>query len=389
MPAARVRLSFSMQLITYAPLLRTSSQRAHLCGCIRSLTVPARRLAAAGPVVSMSVLSMPPQHYLLVVHEGSGAAVWDLRAQIMVAVAGHGSGSGGGRGNGGDDGPAAAASSTSSKLAAITAAAWLPGSSKGDFATGHQDGAVCIWDMPASAGNSTSSTTSNGPIKQQQTLQAQLVSQLQGGSSASSGGSPKRHRHSSSRAGPRLRPVASLEFAAGAVECLVVFGGNEEDRPDGLTLLPLPEPAPVCAEAPCTRLLHTGAGICQDAEPCSDRACARLLTPYPMRAVLTAVVCVLPPQAPGIEDADATQQHQQAATAAAVQLPWLGPILQTALVPMQVRLPSISQLGGRQTSFLCWQEDETGRLFFCLLVCWIQGCSVSSNASMQELCFTV
>lgn len=200
----------------------------------------------------MSVLSMPPHHYLLVVHEGSGAAVWDLRAQIIVAVARHGGSSGDGRGNGGEDGPAAAASSTSSKLAAITAAAWLPGSSKGDFASGHSDGAVCIWDMPASAGNS-SSITSNGPIKQQQQpLQAQLVSQLQGGSSASSGGSPKKHRHSSSRAGPRLRPVASLAFAAGAVECLVVFGGNEEDRPDGLTLLPLPEPSQVRMEAPCT-----------------------------------------------------------------------------------------------------------------------------------------
>jgi hypothetical protein len=33
----------------------------------------------------------------------------------------------------------------------------------------------------------------------------------------------------------------------------------------------------------------------------------------------------------GLEDVDAVQQQQQA-----VQLPWLGPILQTALVPMQV-----------------------------------------------------
>lgn len=104
----------------------------------------------------------------------------------------------------------------------------------------------------------------------------------------------------------------------------------------------------------------------------SSRTCARLPTSYPMRAVLTAVVCVLPRQAPGIEDADAAQQHQQAATAAAVQLPWLGPILQAALVPMQVRLCSISQLGGAQTSVLCWQEEETGCLFVCLSVCLIQ-----------------
>lgn len=220
--------------------------------------VPARRLAASGPVVCMSVLSMPPHHYLLVVHEGSGAAVWDFRAQVVVAVLSHISSSAA-------DGEsnvvsANGGSSQHKRMAAITAAAWLPGSSKGDFATGHQDGSVCVWDMPPSAGNTTGST-SNGSSKagklprdllqQQQTLQAQLVLQLQGSSiSASYGGSgdgspTKKHGHRSSRAGPRYRPVASLDFVGGAVECLAVFGGNDVDRPDGLTLLPLPEPTQV------------------------------------------------------------------------------------------------------------------------------------------------
>lgn len=235
--------------------------------------VPARRLAASGPIVCMSVLSMPPHHYLLVVHEGSGAAVWDLRAQLIVAVLGH---------NSGDAIGSAANGGSSSRPAAITAAAWLPGSSKGDFATGHEDGAVCIWDMPPSAGSSASSSTSNGtgkqsklagdvlqPLQQQHSLQAQLVSQLQGSSSASSGGSPKKRAGKSNRAGPRYRPVKSLEFAAGAVECLAVFGGNEVDRPNGLTLLPLPEPTQVCL------------GACVPAYPCKE-LCSQQLPQLPV-----------------------------------------------------------------------------------------------------------
>jgi hypothetical protein len=228
-------------------LLKQGVLRVLLCVC----AVPARRLAATGPVVCMSVLSMPPHHYLLVVHEGSGAAVWDLRAQLIVAVLGHSSGD--------TVGVSANGGSSSSRPAAITAATWLPGSSKGDFATGHEDGTVCIWDMPPSAGSSASSSVSNGPstqsklpgdvLQQQHKLQAQLVSQLQGSSSARSGGSPKKRAGRSSRAGPRYRPVKSLEFVAGTVECLAVFGGNEVDRPDGLTLLPLPEPAQVCVPA--------------------------------------------------------------------------------------------------------------------------------------------
>lgn len=205
----------------------------------------------------MSVLSMPPHHYLLIVHEGSGAAMWDLRAQVVVAVA---NGANGTCSSSNDD-------SSDSQLAAITAAVWLPGSSKGDFATGHRDGAVCIWEMPASAG-SNGSSSSNSTTKQaaklsgdaqhqqqQHSMRAQLVAELQVGSSSrnsTAGGSSPRHqgrKHSS-----RCRPVKTLEFVAGPLECLAVFGGDEVDRPDGLTLLPLPEPAQVCSLAPWHRL---------------------------------------------------------------------------------------------------------------------------------------
>lgn len=243
----------------------------------------------------MSVLSMPPHHYLLVVHEGSGAAVWDLRAQLVVAVLSNGSSSGGGAGGGGsaggvDSNGRSSPSIPSSRFAPITTAAWLPGSSKGDFATGHEDGAICIWEMPPSAGSSSSSSssaanvaaTSNGsggsrapgkassdvlfaqqqlhPQQHRHSLQAQLVSQVYVSSSGASGGraSPglgaATHHHSSSSSGGRLggsrcRPVQSVEFVGGQVECLAVFGGNEVDRPDGLTLVPLPEPVQVSSKA--------------------------------------------------------------------------------------------------------------------------------------------
>jgi hypothetical protein len=45
--------------------------------------------------------------------------------------------------------------------------------------------------------------------------------------------------------------------------------------------------------------------------------------------ICCAAVCC---QGEGLDDAE----QQQAVAAEAVQLPWLGPILQTALVPMQV-----------------------------------------------------
>jgi len=205
---------------------------------------------------------MPPHHCLLVVHEGSGAAVWDLRGQVTVAVL-NSSGSGGSGGNG--DGV------VSSRLAGVTAAAWLPGSSKGDFATGHDDGAVYVWEMPASAGGSSTSVgNSNGSSSSlskqaglpgdmlqphRQTLQAQLVSRLQCSGSG--------------RATARHRPVKSLEFVAGAVECVVVFGGNEFDRPDGLTLLPLPEPSQVR----CSRLSVLQLAASERCGPCFRLIC--------------------------------------------------------------------------------------------------------------------
>jgi hypothetical protein len=41
----------------------------------------------------------------------------------------------------------------------------------------------------------------------------------------------------------RCRPVASLQHVSmGRAEGLLVFGGGDEMQPDGLVLLPLPEP---------------------------------------------------------------------------------------------------------------------------------------------------
>jgi hypothetical protein len=221
-------------------------------------------------VQQLEVLSAPPHQYLLAVHEGSGAAVWDLRAQALAAV-------------------------LPSGTAAATAAAWLPGSSDGDFVTGHADGAVCVWAMPPAAdgssgsSNSSSNTAANGSAAppEQQALQASLVHELRvcGSSSAAGAGrrSPGRRPPHKAASAPRCHPVRRVEFVAGAVECVAVLGGGELDAPEALALLLLPESAAAAPDDPQQQVLQ-----------------------------------------------------QPPAAAGAVRLPWLGPILDTALVPMQV-----------------------------------------------------
>jgi hypothetical protein len=196
--------------------------------------VPARSLAAKGRVVQLEVLSTPPHQHLLAVHEGR-AAVWDLRAQALVAVVD------------------ASAAAEAAAAAAVTAAAWLPGSSKGDFATGHADGSVCIWALPAGAGSTgphssskaRHSSASQPPDSPRPQLQACLVQQLHVCCSSQASSSPKRKAH---RAAPRCHPVRQLHFVAGSVECVAVLGGGEVDRPESLALLPIPEPRPVSVE---------------------------------------------------------------------------------------------------------------------------------------------
>lgn len=204
--------------------------------------VPARKLDASGPVILLSVQSDAPYQHLLVLHQGSGAAVWDLRAQILVTR-------------------------VRSDAGQMTAAEWLHGSSRGDFATGHANGDINVWslvDRSSSSGGggvfSTSSSSGGGGSNwqdadktklTQQLLHPQLLAQLR----VTASGCPVQQRVSSPRRGRaqrqplctesgrhKCRPVQSLHYVSmGNAEGLLVFGGGEEGQPDGLLLLPLPE----------------------------------------------------------------------------------------------------------------------------------------------------
>jgi hypothetical protein len=97
----------------------------------------------------------------------------------------------------------------------------------------------------------------------QQLLQPQLLAQLRVTASASSSAySQQQQRRSVSPAGvkpvqqqrqqqvQRCRPVASLQHVSmGRAEGLLVLGGGDEMQPDGLVLLPLPEPKLVGTQA--------------------------------------------------------------------------------------------------------------------------------------------
>lgn len=206
-----------LALVQLSPTLRPGSR-----WLLFLLVVAPRRLDAAGAVTCLSVLSQPPYQHLLVVHEDSGAGVWDLRAQVLVASA-----------RSGDHGQ-------------VTAAAWLHNSSRGDFATGHASGNINIWSLSAGSDSSSNSTwqatASNMPEQQKPLLLEQLQVFPQSRPRNSRVESTKASTAASSRSKGRCRAVLTLQHVPGRTESLLVFGGGDVDKPDGLVLLPLPEP---------------------------------------------------------------------------------------------------------------------------------------------------
>eukprot|EP00878_Enallax_costatus_P027200 GHUV01029262.1.p1 GENE.GHUV01029262.1~~GHUV01029262.1.p1 ORF type:complete len:638 (+),score=216.01 GHUV01029262.1:649-2562(+) len=231
-------------------------------------SIPPRKLDAAGAVTLLSVLSQPPYQHLLAVHEESGAVIWDLRAQVLVA-----------RVRSDDNGQ-------------VTAAAWLHNSSKGDFATGHASGDINIWSLPAGLDSSSGSWQAAGSNTAEQ-LKPLLLEQLQvvpRPPSKHNRAKSSKHRTAEGAGSAaegnsrgRCRAVLALQHVPGHKESLLVLGGGDIDRPDGLVLLPLPEPS-------------------------VDS---------------------------GIEDPTSLDEQQRSAAAAAYNLPWLGPICGHALVPPQ------------------------------------------------------
>jgi hypothetical protein len=222
--------------------------------------VSPQKLEARGQVTFLAVLSRPPVHLLLIVHAASSASVWDLRAQQLLASVNP------------DSTPAALPGSRSggSRTAPqvgsqVTAATWLGGCTRGDFATGHANGEVLVWALPPGADDEAVDSTSSG-VGQRQGQQHQ---RRQDGSDGGSGGGTRAERPSSdATAGggsndaalrsPRLlsrlratqsaaaRPVVSLEFlVTGGKKALLVLGGQQADHPDALTLIPLPRPTEV------------------------------------------------------------------------------------------------------------------------------------------------
>ena len=156
--------------------------------------VHAKQLGAVGEVSHLTTLSNSPVHHLLAVYPQSGAVVWDLRArQLLAEISTRPS----------------RATGAARKFGGITAACWVLNSSKGSFATGHETGVVNVWALPQQE--------LQGNQQQPELLVTLRVSE-----------------------DALCRPVRRLDYVLGKQEGLLVFGGQDEDRPDGLVLLPVP-----------------------------------------------------------------------------------------------------------------------------------------------------
>jgi hypothetical protein len=286
----------------------------------------------------MAASSRPPTHLLLTVHAGSGAAVWDMRAQQLVAVV---VGSG-------DDGSGHLSPRVSGSVrgsAPVTSAVWLggaekdgssggggsgggggsSGSSRGDFATGHSNGEILIWALP---------TDSNHHDQQQPEPPAGLKGKATAMAAAAAAAAAAAIGRGDKPQGPlpprlvsRLRVVqSSTAQAVRALSYLVVdgresllaLGGQEEDRPNGLTLLPIPQPplddasTPRAADGSAGRLKAAGSQDQGAADALADVPAAAAAAAAPSRAASGAL--------PG-------------AGAAARALPWFGIICAHTVVP--------------------------------------------------------
>jgi len=236
-------------------------------------TVPAAKLQAFGEVSFLAASPTPGTHLLLTIHSDGTAAVWDMRAQRLVTRVTSTTGARTGTAGGEPLSPRVAGSVRGS--GAVKAAAWLGGggggggsgggsgsgegdggsggsNGKGDFATGHSNGEILIWSLPTSQ-------------QQQQQQQAQPAAVPRGKKAAAAAAAAAEASAAAAAAEDkqsapqpllvsRLRivqthaaaAVRSLDYlVVGGEEHLLVLGALEEDRPEGLTLVPLAQPGEV------------------------------------------------------------------------------------------------------------------------------------------------
>ncbi len=167
----------------------------------------AEDLDASGAVVALAVARAGDRPLLLAVHAGSGALVWDLRAQRVLCAA--------------PDDPA--------DPSRPTAACWV-GEGAAAFAVGYDDGSVLVWGVPPRAAAVAAAPA--GAAAEDCLLVLSLRAAPDGAAAA---------------------PARALAFLAGGPgtprgeDCLLVCGGQPAGDPDALALLPLDPRAPASA----------------------------------------------------------------------------------------------------------------------------------------------
>ncbi|KAK9908560.1 hypothetical protein WJX75_009693 [Coccomyxa subellipsoidea] len=176
---------------------------------------------ARGAVAVLAAHSLGDQHRLLIVHEDSGAVIWDLRYQCVVAYAHNSFRVASEEGNSHSAAAGRDAESGEECPNDPTMAACWVGPQGDCIATGHQSGTVRVWGLPESA-------TREAPpeMPEQAVLYAELRVALDGEPAA---------------------PVRALRHVSGGKSGgqsgLLVLGGQDAEQPDVLSMLPLQSPS--------------------------------------------------------------------------------------------------------------------------------------------------
>ncbi|CAD7704413.1 unnamed protein product [Ostreobium quekettii] len=153
------------------------------------------KFKAVGEMINISVAPSDEDPLLLALHSGSGATIWDMRAQrpIIRVVQAKG------------------ADTLLARAGPLTTACWVTAQHCPSlFATGHESGDILVWSIPEP-------------------------------SMRVFGGAPQLVAHLRVALGSATaRPIMGLSFVSGPQGSLVVFGGQSKEQPDTLTLIQLP-----------------------------------------------------------------------------------------------------------------------------------------------------